>query len=217
MKTEVVVALIAGTLALAGSILTFYLTKIREDNTKRLEHTMEHYRSQIEEFYGPLFNLVYQIDKLYYVKEDIVNPASGVHDPLSEEQKKEIESFFKNEYFFDLHKEILRILRTKLYLVEGAEIPASFYEYLYHATQEQAQFRLWKENNIDTKHIVGEPFPDQFINDIKFDLRNAMQRYNQTRQIYKRNIFGISFIKLPYSKSNLEKHNNAHAHRAPQP
>ena len=83
MKTEVVVALIAGTLALAGSILTFYLTKIREDNTKRLEHTMEHYRSQIEEFYGPLFNLVYQIDKLYYVKEDIVNPASGVHDPLS--------------------------------------------------------------------------------------------------------------------------------------
>ncbi len=74
-----------------------------------------------------------------------------------------------------------------------------------------------KENNIDTKHIVGEPFPDQFINDIKFDLRNAMQRYNQTRQIYKRNIFGISFIKLPYSKSNLEKHNNAHAHRAPQP
>jgi hypothetical protein len=48
MKTEVVVALIAGTLALAGSILTFYLTKIREDNTKRLEHTMEHYRSQIE-------------------------------------------------------------------------------------------------------------------------------------------------------------------------
>jgi len=75
-------------------------------------------------------------------------------------------------------------LRTKLYLVEGAEMPASFYKYLYHATQEQAQFRLWKENNIDTKHIVGKPFPDQFIDDIKFGLQDAMQRYNQTRQIF---------------------------------
>ncbi|BCU14382.1 hypothetical protein [Microcystis aeruginosa] len=76
-----------------------------------------------------------------------------------------------------MNKEIVRILRTKLYLVEGAEMPASFSNYLRHATQEQAQFRLWKENNIDTKHIVGEPFPDQFIEQIKDGLQGAMQRY----------------------------------------
>lgn len=48
--------LAAGVTAI-GWVITNYLTKNKEDRVRQLEATKKHLERQIEEFYGPLFNL----------------------------------------------------------------------------------------------------------------------------------------------------------------
>lgn len=188
MSPEIIVALVTGILAIIGSAFTFYLTKSREDETKRLELTIEYYQRQVDEFYGPLFNLINQIVTLNHVNLELVDPNPELNDPLNDEDKAQIESFFREEYFSRLHEEVINILRTKLYLIEGAEMPKSFYDYLYHKTQQEAQSKLWEKCSIDTSHIDGKLFPDQFIDDINSGLKTTLAKYNKVRLLYP--IFG---------------------------
>ena len=69
------------------------------------------------------------------------------------------------------------VLRTKLYLVEGREVPDSFYHYLQHAGQERDQRALWKRFRIDTSFLRGEPWPEGFYEDIRQGFNTAMTNH----------------------------------------
>src|SRR5262249_31680045 len=73
-----------------------------------------------------------------------------------------VREFFFQNYFTPLHQEIAILLRTKLYLLEGGQLPDSFAAYLEHSTQEACQHRLASELDVDTSGVSDRPWPDDF-------------------------------------------------------
>jgi hypothetical protein len=123
---------------------------------------------------GPLLSLVEQIFNVWQVRENILT-APG--NSLSPGQVHILREFFWEQYFAPLHSEIAALLKTKLYLLEGVLMPDSFARYLEHATQEACQYRLWKEHQIDTKHVSGLPWPEKFDEDVRDTLRRLMEQH----------------------------------------
>ena len=171
------VALIAGSITAVGWLVTYSLTKRKEDRVRRIENTIKYLERQIQEFYGPLFNLVHQIVVCNHVQFSILY-GRGTSN-ISGESKMKIEQFFQEKYFIPLHDEMVRILKTKLYLIEGTELPESFYKYLRHSTQEQVQRALWANYGISTSHVPGIPYPNELYQDVKNSLDNIMIKYEQ--------------------------------------
>jgi hypothetical protein len=146
------------------------LSRAAEDRTRKLESLMRHYERQIEEFYGPLFNMVHQVFVTNHIQSEIVRQSKA-------ESAEHARDYFHATYFGPLHDGIRQIVRTKLYLIEGSEMPASFYLYLKHAAQERDQRVLWKQYGVDSSFLKGEPWPDQFYDDIKAGFERAMKNY----------------------------------------
>jgi len=174
------VGFLAAFITALGWVITNYLTKKKEDRVRQLEGTKKHLERQIEEFYGPLFNLVHQIVVCNHVQHEILYSKDSKGNSIkSASDADEVRQFFQENYFIPLHDEMIRILKTKLYLVEGAEMPDSFYKYLRHSIQEQVQGTLWRKHGVDTSHVAGLPYPNEIYQDVKSGLDRTMIKYEQ--------------------------------------
>jgi hypothetical protein len=150
----------------------------RVDRLRRLDLLMQQTERQIREFYGPIYALVQQIWMVWDVKQHLLRRLSGGDNAESlEAVKARIEEFLGAHYFGPLHAEIRSILKDRLHLLEGVEMPDSFNEYLKHATMENVQQRLWIEQHISTKSVSGIRWNQQFPDDVKAGLDAAMGRY----------------------------------------
>jgi hypothetical protein len=150
------------------------------DKTKRLEILLSHHQRQIEEFYGPIYSLIQLIWNVWSVKRDLMSKLAPEDNGKNiEEVKAEIDEFIGSKFFAPIHHEIRSILKTKLYLIEGAKMPPSFYEYLGHAIMEDVQSKLWQEAAISTKSVHGKTWPRSFPKDIKAGFDKAMRSYQQ--------------------------------------
>ena len=180
MTSDVTVALIGVSATAIGWLVLSHLDRVKEDRRRRLEKQLEYATRQIEEFYGPLFNLANQIFLANQVKEDILSAtdASG-HSKLNEDQSRSVDDFFQREHFVQLHQEINSILKHKLHLIHDAKIPPSFSVYLLHALQERDQRQLWEQRHIDTSFVKGTPWPPKFYDDLKTGLARAMAEYEE--------------------------------------
>lgn len=176
MDTGLILGLVGATVTVSGWIYT----KWREDRTRRLEVAIKYRENQIEQFYGPLFNLVHQIFIANHIQYELLNIRG-----LTEEKKQQIRDFFQATYFMPLHGEINSIIKTKLHLIDGSEMPDSFYLYLKHSAQEKVQRALWSEHSIDTSPVSGEPFPNEFYNDLRDGLKKVMTMYEEGVQSLK--------------------------------
>jgi hypothetical protein len=146
------------------------LSRSSEDRTRKLERLLKHYERQVEEFYGPLWNMVHQLYVCNETKYKIITR-------LDRDKAAKVEHYYQNNYFIPLHDEIRQIIKTKLYLVDGAEMPPSFYEYLRHAIQERDQRELAQQLGVDTSFLPGVPWPTGFHDCIKNGFDTAMRRY----------------------------------------
>jgi hypothetical protein len=178
MEWKDTIALLAVLVTVTGWFVTQYLNRQKEDRTRRLESLLKHYQKQIEEFYGPLFNLVHQIFLVNHTLFAILTAKNKDGTPcLTEEQGGKISNYFLEKHFAKLHEEINEILKAKLYLVEGSELPESFYDYMRHAYQERDQRAIYTDLGIGTSFVLGVPWPEQFYADIKSGFGNAMRKY----------------------------------------
>ena len=71
MSKEVIAALIGAASALIVLLIGQYLTRWREDRTKRIQLTIDHAERQLSDFYSPLFALVEQLDTMARASEEI--------------------------------------------------------------------------------------------------------------------------------------------------
>jgi hypothetical protein len=170
--TDLVPVLITGAVSVVGWYATYAYAKSREDRTRRLDIVLKFRARQIEELYGPLLSLVEQIFVVWQVRQNVFEAG----DYSSDDQRRIKEFFWKN-YFTPLHEHIGALLRTKLYLLEAAQLPESFEQYLEHATQEACQHRLWSELSIDTSPVKGREWPSEFHGDVKEALGRLMGEY----------------------------------------
>ena len=169
-----IAALVAATATAAGWVVSYAYGRRRDAQAKELELRVRYRQRQIEELYGPLFSLIEQVFSADEVQERILPQGAQV---LSDEEQDRVRRFFWEQQFAPLHKEIRQLLRTKLYLLEGAELPDSLSQYLEHATQEECQRRLWYESGVSTSHVAGEPWPSDFYDEIKSTLTRLMKEY----------------------------------------
>jgi hypothetical protein len=177
MSSEVLLAVSAGIVSVVGWFVTYFLAKRREDDTRRLERTVRRVERQIEEFYGPLFNLVHQVVIANHVQHKIL--AGAGTGKLDRDKAEAVRRFFRERYFFPVHAEIIQILKTRLHLAEGAAMPEVFYRYVRHAVQEQAQSALWQNDQVDTSFVPGEPYPNDFYQAVKAGLDRLMVEYDR--------------------------------------
>jgi hypothetical protein len=167
---------LAASFAVGATVTGWFVAR----NTRKLENQLKHYQKQIEEFYGPLFNLVHQIFLVNHTQFEITRARDASGAPfLTQEEKTRITAWFLDKHFAKLHGEINQILREKLYLVDGSAMPESFYDYLRHAYQERDQHVIFQDLGISTEFLVGIPWPEQFYKDIKAGFEKAMQNYEK--------------------------------------
>lgn len=183
MPTEITVALIGAVIAAIGWLVLHALSRIQDDRRRSLEKHLAYIERQIEELYGPLFNLVHQVFLANSVQEAILAARSPDGNArLTQENAQRVQSHFHDQYFHRLHSAINDVLRSKLHLVHGSRVPPSFSEYMRHALQEREQFRLWREQNVDTSFVEGVPWPDNFYDDIESGFELAMRRHEEVLQ-----------------------------------
>ena len=151
---------------------TAELSRISEDRTRKLERLLRHYERQVEEFYGPLWNMVHQLYVCNHTKSKLI-------EALDSSDAATVEQYYQQTYFTPLHEEIRQIIKTKLYLIEGTDMPASFYAYLKHALQERDQRELSIRYGLDTSFLSGVPWPRHFHDELKIGFSNAMARYEE--------------------------------------
>ena len=72
MDWEAVVGIISVCVTAMGWGVVYYLARIREDRSRQIERQLERCDRQIEEFYGPLYNLMQQIENTFYVNDEIL-------------------------------------------------------------------------------------------------------------------------------------------------
>jgi hypothetical protein len=92
------------------------LSRAAEDRTRKLESLKRHYERQVEEFYGPLFNMVQQVFVANHVLWEILKRTNSV-------DSEKVRDYFHATYFDPMHAEIRQIFRTKLYLARAPKCP----------------------------------------------------------------------------------------------
>jgi hypothetical protein len=165
-------ALITATAAVWG---LFYV-RWKEDRQRAIESELKHRERQIEEFYGPLFSLAHQIRRASEVQDgftDFVKSKYYTGEKDRGDKEKEVRDWFRTEYFDPHHREMIQILKGKLYLIEAAKVPPSFVDYLKHACDDRARTKLCNEKE-------GYPpcpfrWPEDFEKQLSSGLETAMQ------------------------------------------
>jgi hypothetical protein len=153
-----------GILSVAATALGWFVIRWREDRQKGIERELKYCERQIEEFYGPLFNLMEQMFAAERVQQTFLD--------ASNDQEDKIRTYFQENYFLPFHSEIIQILKGKLYLVEGANVPSSFPGYLEHACDERTRraLNIWPQ--------ISFRWPTDFERHLTDGLRAVMTKYD---------------------------------------
>jgi hypothetical protein len=146
------------------TVIGWFVVRWREDRERAIERQMKYCERQIEEFYGPLFSLMHEIFAAEEVQENFIRAKS--------DGETTIRSYFQRNYFLPLHAEMIQILKAKLYLVEGADVPPSFAEYLTHACDDRGreELKMCPEKSFQ--------WPKDFQQHLTAGLKAVMQEYD---------------------------------------
>ncbi len=185
MADELAIALIGiiitACLTVIGWNVTHFLGKRREMQIRVLEITLKRAENQIEELYGPLYSLVNQLFVIWdtedRLNEIFQNKSLKEKYKITDDIPGKIEIYFKETHYFPIYNRIRELFSTKLYLLENAEIPNSFQQYLDYSTQEYIQHKIWQDRNISTEYLHGLDWPDSLEEDIKQELKKIMEIY----------------------------------------
>ena len=172
-----------------------WLSVRREENRQRaIESELKYREQQIQEFYGPLYSLALQIRRADEVQKIFIDHLEEkVKDGSCKKEEKEdkerkVRAWFRAKYFKPLHTNMVQILKGKLYLVEAAEVLASFKEYLKHTIDDRARTELEEMlGSFPQKWIV---WPENLEENLSYGLKTAMQ---ERHKLLSRRRKGIGF------------------------
>ena len=156
--------------AIALALIVAIVKLVSDNHLERSKRRVRRLQGQIEEFYGPLFSIVYQLATAAEIEERIRK-----ENPLDDSQQQSREKFMLYNFYLPLHRQIRSILQSRLYLVNGLTVPESFENYLRHSVQYEVQSRLWFECQIKSDKTEGTPYPVDFNPDIEAGLDKVME------------------------------------------
>jgi hypothetical protein len=184
-------ATIAAVVGALGWICAYVLTGWREDRTKRLQLEIDRTSTQIKEFYAPLRALTDHLDATV----DVLNAA--VVGKTDDEQHR-LSGAIYSRMFLPIHKDIDVILKTKAYLSEGVDPPASFRQYFQHYATEMAYWKL-RDDGEDVSGMHIPPFPSEFYHDVRSGHATVTERYDRAlRELReRRSLLGFLSVNKP--------------------
>ena len=172
MDAPILVATISATVTILGWLITHILTGYRDRKTKELSAQMKFTERQLEELYGPLAFLIWDgkrtfEDLLEILGRNYVFPPSGI---ITEDELKTW-LFWLDNYFFPKNERIKDLLMTKTHLIEGAEMPASYLDFLEHHNSWYLNHLRWKKEGIKyswrSKINAPHDFEEEIIDTFK--------------------------------------------------
>jgi hypothetical protein len=172
----VIGAVIAAFGTLLGLFIGHFFTRRREDRTKRIQLTIEHAEKQLSEFYSPLVALALRLDQAAVGSDDVVPYATAAERP-------DVDRIMWEDIYSPIHQEILSVLKTKSYLIEGFDIERAegFIEYLHHYESQRIYWQLVAKNHIIANPKIP-PYPPLFNADIRKGLSIVTSRYENSLQ-----------------------------------
>ncbi len=176
-------AIVGGIITMLGWFANYYLARKKEVEAHQTEKSQQHLERQIEELYGPLWGLVQQSKVVYDVACQRLPSINGNINPGEfDKQESEIWNYLKDTFFLPINIQIAELLRTKVYLVESSEIPASFKDFLSYQAQFEVLHRIWKDKRIDSTQVRGVGWPPRFNSDVADSLGKLRNRYREQLQ-----------------------------------
>lgn len=173
-----ILAALAG--AVAGGIFSFLNQILVERRKRREEASLRHLQRQIEELYGPLYGLIQfgaAINEIEWQR--LPKESRDEHGRPKDEQGGKVIRFFREHYYLPLNRQIMELIRTKLYLLDSDEIPDSFAKFTRHAAQLDCLHQLWKEADISTHGVKPIEYPIEFKSEVQATLNELRREYNE--------------------------------------
>lgn len=156
---------------------------LQADRTRRLELRLKYLERQINEFYAPIYcniQLIWNVWSIGDLFEKQLE-SSDNNQPLEEIQTR-IGIRLGKDFFGPIHDEIRNIIKTKMFLVDGIQLPDSFSRYLLHSVMEDVQRKLYDQDGIKTSSVIAHPWVYEFPVDVKAGLDEAMRAYDDVLQ-----------------------------------
>jgi hypothetical protein len=181
--------------ALTGALAAGIFSLLTLRRKSREEASLRHLQRQIEELYGPLYGLIQfgaTINEIEWQK--LPKESRDEHGRPRDEQGGKVIRFFREHYYLPLNRQMMELIRTKLYLLDSDAIPDSFSNFLRHAAQLDCFHQLWKEADISTHGVKPIEYPTEFKSDVENTLNELRKKYNE----YIRRLRGRHHLKRKY-------------------
>jgi hypothetical protein len=157
--------------------------RAQADRTRRLELRLNYYERQIQEFYAPIYSNLQLIWNVWSIGNRFEKELLETDNAESlEEVQKKIGRTLGVKYYAPLHAAIREILKSKLFLMEGVDLPQSYTDFLTHSVMEGIQRTLKEKDGINTSSVKGFPYPEPFNSAVKAGLEKAMRSYDEIIQ-----------------------------------
>src|SRR6185369_4727794 len=101
------------------------------------------------------------------------------HGRPRDEQGGKVIRFFREHYYLPLNRQMMELIRTKIYLLDSDVIPDSITNFLRHAAQLDCFHQLWKEADITTHGVKPIEYPTEFKSDVENTLNELRKEYNE--------------------------------------
>jgi hypothetical protein len=160
----------------AGGIVSLLV----ERRKRREEASVKHLQRQIEELYGPLYGFIEFGAAIKEIEwQRLPKEARDDKGRPKDEQGGKVIRFFREHYYLPLYKQIVELIRTKLYLLASDPIPDSFTNFIRHAAQLDSFHELWKEADISTHGVESIKFPKKFKDEVQETLNRLRKEYTE--------------------------------------
>ncbi len=167
-EAALIVAIIAGTFTALGWFVSYVLSQRKEISMTRRQNRLNYVKQQIEELYNPIYCLIQQTKYIYEISTLLlpVNDKNMV-DKSKFSQSDSIKwQYLIEKYFLPLNSQVAVLLREKMHLIDGLDIPNSYLDFFKHEMYFSTLHTMWKETQKDLGDIGGYGWPKEFEKDI---------------------------------------------------
>jgi hypothetical protein len=178
MEPAITVAVIAAAVSAVGWIVNYILTSRSERERTRLTSRLNHVEKQLEFLYGPLAFLVYEGRQTW---EDLLHKLGRNHVFVAghelPQQELDLWLFWVEHDFMPRNLTIKNLLASNAHLIDGAELPRSYIEFLNHHNSWQIQHQRWKEQDIEYSWHSDINWPGAFEDEVVSTFTRLMKEH----------------------------------------
>jgi hypothetical protein len=187
---------ILGLIVLAvGWIVTYYLSRLKDQKLESQKIKLQHLNSQISQFYGPIYSILLENDRI----RQLIHKQFG-RDAIFENGKEltkvefETWSHYLENYLIPNNRKIINILKDKIHLVQGDSFPSIFREWIDYALGYELYHKQFKD--------IGREYSFRSISNFPLEFRAEI--INIMSQLRKKQ-FEIVNVKLPSPYQEKDK------------